>query len=232
MLRMFLRLSGWIAVIPLVIGLGVVFVSVQASGDAARLEAEGVEAKATVINTETRRRRSSTGSGYDTVYSVRYHFPIGGGTLHYGRRDVERSFYDRAEPGMQIPVRFVPAEPDIHEIEAGAVSENAFYAGLVGGFFALLGVILLFLFTRRASRAVAVRDRGERVVATVSDVVQVKSRSHIRFRFTDRSGVSHEARSLSGSHARFADITSGDTIAARYDPDAPDRAFWERDLGL
>ena len=232
MLRLFLRFHGWVAVIPLVIGLGIVFVSVQVSGEAARLEAEGVDAKATVIGTDTRRRRSSSGSGYDTVYSVRYHFPIGGGALHYGRSDVARSFYDRAEPGLQIPVRFVPAEPDIHEIEAGAVSENAFYAGLVGGFFVLLGLILLVLSIRRASHAVAVRDRGERAEATVSDVVQVKSRTHIRFRFTDHNGVPHEARSLSGSHGRFADMARGDTIAARYDPDAPDRAFWERDLGL
>lgn len=230
MLWLFMRFNGWVAVVPLLLGAGIVYVGTVISEDAARLDAEGVDAMATVIGKREYERRSGTNSTTTTYYNVRYHFPVGGGALHYGDRDVSRSFFETLAYGSEIPVRFLPADAEVHEIEGGAVGDNAIYATLVGACFLLLGVAALWLFVRQTLRAAAVRDHGERAEAIVETIDRQSGANTMRFRFTDRNGTEHQGKSIAGRRWRVANIEPGTTIPIRYDPNAPKRAFREADL--
>ncbi|MEZ5667248.1 MAG: DUF3592 domain-containing protein [Alphaproteobacteria bacterium] len=233
MLGLFMRYRGWIAAIPLALGIGIVFVSLTIADDAARLDDEGVAAEATIIGKrEVERRTGTNSSNRRTDYELRYHFPVGGGALHYGTRDVSRDFFDGVAVGDTVPVRYLADDPDLNEIEPGAVNENALYAGIFGAVLLLGGALFAWLVARKASRAAAAIARGVQTDATVFAVVTASGANHLRFRYADAAGTEHEAMTMLSKRARLADIAEGQTIRVRYDPQHPKRVFWERDLGL
>jgi len=232
MLWLFMRLNGWLAVIPLALGAGIIFVGTQISERAALLESEGVDGTATVIAKREFERRSTTNNTTTTYYNLRYHFPLGDGTLHYDDRDVSHSFYDSVESGGQVPVRFLTADPDIHEIESGAISDNALAASLIGAVLVLSGLLTLVLLGRKAMRMAAVRGHGERAEAVVESIQLNPIANRVVFTFTDREGTDRKEMSIGGRAWRIAGIETGDSIPIRYDPQHPRRAYREADLGL
>ncbi len=231
MFEFFMRFRGWIAIIPILIGVGIIFVGTVISEDADRLGADGVEAMATVIGKQEFTRRS-TNSATSTDYYVRYHFPLGDGTLHYDRRSVSLSFYEEVEYGVQVPVRFLPADPSLNEIESGAIGENALYAMLIGAVVAFGGILALHFTLRHSRRALHIRDNGVRAEATVEKVVRATGGNCITFTYVDDDGKTHKKTSYPGRAQRIAGVEHGDRIRIRFDPRAPKRAYWERDLGL
>lgn len=232
MLWLFMRISGWVALIPLALGAAIVFVGTLISEDAARLEADGVDTQATIIAKREYERRSSNNASTTTYYNLRYHFPLESGGLHYGDRDVSYGFYEDVETGMQRPLRYLPSDPDLHEIEPGAVDENALYATIFGAVLLLIGAGLLWLFTRNAMRMKAVRDHGQPAQATIDEIMKQTGANGFKFSFTDRMGASHSGSSITGRAWRTKDVAAGDVVPIRYDPQQPKRAYWARDLGL
>jgi hypothetical protein len=231
MFRLFMRLSGWSAAVSLALGAAIVFVGSQISENADRLAAEGVDATATIIGKREIERHNANDTR-TTDHLLRYHYPVGNGTLHYEERDVSGGFFDSMEVGQQIPVRFLPADPEMHEIEPGSVGDNAFYATLIGALFLLLGVLLAWLIGRKAQRMVRIRDHGARADATVEEVVAVSGSRYLKFRFADGQGIDRAGQSLLRRRRKIGDIEAGDQIPVRYDPQVPKRAYWERDLDL
>lgn len=231
MFKMFMRFNGWIALIPVVLGVGFLVISTTVSGSAGRLDDAGVEVTGTIIDKQELERRGSNNT-ISTDYIVRYHFPIGDGTLHYDRRAVSSGFFDEVEVGMQVPVRFLPDDPDTNEIEPGAMSENAFYFMLLGALITLAGGAYLFVLLRHSRRAAWIRDNGARTEAVVEKVVKAGAGSSLTFRFTDGNGAEHSKQSQPGRVWRIEGVAADDRIPVRYDPNAPKHAFWERDLGL
>ena len=231
MFKMFMRFNGWIALIPVVIGIGFLAISTTVSDSADRLDDEGVEVTGTIIDKQELERRG-TNNTISTDYYVRFHFPLGDGTLHYGRRSVSSGFFDDVEVGMRVPIRFLPDDPDTNEVEPGAMSENAFYFMLLAGLITLAGGAYLFALLRFTRRAVRIRDNGARTEAVVETVLKAGAGSSVTFRYTDGNGAEHSKKSQPGRFRRIEDIQTGDRIRVRYDPDAPKHAFWVRDLGL
>lgn len=232
MFRMFMRFKGWGPLIPLAIGAGIIYVGTTISDMAEILAKEGVDATATVIEKKEITSLPTANNAGTTDYYVRYYFPLGDGTLHYDRRSVDIDFYDEVEVGMEIPVRFLTANPDTNEIETGAVSDNAFAAMAVGAAVALGGVLWLWFVVQKTLRAVAAVKRGIRAQAVVTKVVKASGANHLLYTFQDRQGDEREGRSFMGRESRIADLRKGDAIHIRYDPNMPKRAYWERDLGL
>lgn len=232
MFWLFMRVSGWLGLIPLALGAAIVFVGSQISENAVRLDAEGLEAVATVIDKRQYARSSGTGTATTTYYNLRYHFPIGGGALHYGNRDVSRDFYQSVEVGSAIPIRYLPSDPDLHEIEAGAVGNNALYATLFGSVLAVCGLLLLWLQVRTVTRMATVRDRGARADATVEAVQLTPGANRIAFRYPDSQGVDRTGHSIAGRRWRVRGVEPGDLVPIRYDPQRPQRAYTEADLGI
>lgn len=232
MLWLFMRISGWVALIPLLLGIGIVFVGTLISEDAARLDTEGVDTQATIIAKREYERRSSNNASTTTYYNLRYHFPLESGGLHYGDRDVSHDFYEEVDVTEQRPLRYLPSDPDLHEIEPGAVGENALYATIFGAVLLLIGAGLLWLFTRNAMRMKAVRDHGQPTEATIETVMKQTGANGFKFTFTDGMGASHSGNSILGRAWRIKDVAEGDVVPIRYNPQNPKRAYWARDLGL
>lgn len=234
MLHYFLRASGWVCLIPLAIGGGMLIAAQVAAVDAERLEADGIADIATVtdkrIDTRTRYRDGQQRTSRSHVLS--YQFEVPGGDPHSAEEVVSSSRYNRTVIGQQIPVRFVPAEPEINEIDQGEAARAATLFTLIGGAIVALGLGIALWSARKAARMQRIAVSGVRATATVDKVIRRKGHGRLHFRYQDTQGTWHEGRCLGGRSQRYHGLSEGDRIDVRYDRGHPKRAYWERDLAM
>ena len=230
MLSLFIKMNGWIAAIPLLIGVLALYAFLAIGSQARLLTEEGVETDATIIAKRIDFRRSGTGSSTrQKTPVVRFHFSLEG-KLHYGEKDVPRNFYDSVELTQTTPVRYLPSDPDVHEIVEGAISGNSLAAGIVGAVFALMGAALAWLVFRAAARALKIRDNGEEATATVTDKHKNGLLQKIAFSFPGPEGE-QTGESLPRPAKRHTHISVGDEIRVCFDPDNPAKVYWRGDVG-
>lgn len=235
MVKLFLRWGGWVAAIPLVIGLVAAFAWVQIADRSARFDDAGVEVTATVTGKRESRRMGGSGTR-TTDYYVRVSYSTGSaleGTLdiHFAEEQVSSGFYERVSRGDKVPVRVLPDEPGTVEIEPGATSSNALWAGVAGAVFILLGLALIGFGIRAAARAIRIRDSGVETEARADDIVVQGQFRTLKFSFTDEQGQPRSAKSRPARARRFEGIAPGAPVRVFYDPERPERAYWEGDVG-
>ena len=129
--------------------------AIGSSGLGGEMARAGVETTATVVDLRQTGGRSGvtgSGAGYSRPrYNVYYRFQAGDRVVT-DRREVSRSRFDSLSRQQRIPVRYLPGEPGIHEIETSFYESNAFYAALVAIVFGALAGLLGYVSYRLPRR--------------------------------------------------------------------------------
>ncbi len=227
--RLFIRMGGWFSLI--LFGVVPIFTAISESEHrlAVRFEAEGVWGEARVTD---KYRHETTDSDGDTVitHTVELLFRTATGTRMQVSRDVSRSQYNRTEVGADIPLRYLPSEPDLFQLSA---DENE-SASSITRYFALLdGLVALVTFwfpARKAVAAVRARRYGQRETAWVTGKrrTSTKVNDEYRYRLTWREASGREGESLNHKLRDLRDFAPDDEIIVYQ---GIGRAWWEGDIG-
>lgn len=236
MLKHAIRVGGWSCLIPLTVAGIILAVAYTLAVNAERLEREGFDSLATVLDksTRTQRRQSSSGgSRTSTTYLIDVTFELQDGTPFRDEAGIAQSDWEAIRVGQTLPVRYVPDDPDLNSLTNGSRSAGALVLSILGGVAGLVGLSLGVYFVRRGNRMAQVATRGTTTQGQIIDMVhRPKANSYFTFRFTDGAGKDRQGQSFPGSRKRFDGLADGQTISVRYDPRQPERGFWVRDLGL
>lgn len=143
------------------IGAIVIAVGYRMGSQGRMLEAHGMEASAVVTGKSVAKRRGGSGTSAINEYSVRYQFKVGN-ERHQDRKIVSRSFFDSVEADDTVPVRYLPSDPAINEIEPGRLWTGSRIAMGIGALFVLLGGGMLFSprKVRKPAQADAATGKG------------------------------------------------------------------------
>ncbi|WP_213548161.1 DUF3592 domain-containing protein [Vannielia litorea] len=227
MLRWFTRGGGWLVLLLLAIGaIGLwVWISEGARGrDFAR---NGVETPAKVVELE-RSVRIGGSKTPTTDYRVTVTYTSGripDIRFHRATETVSRTFFGTLREGDEITIKTLPNRPEEIEIEPGGVSENAFYAGIVGGIFLALGLLAALFFHRTQAAARALRRHGSRAEARILALTPVGNRTTLTVAFTDGTGQERQAEIPRVPTKLVMGARPGDPIAITYAPEQPTRAL-------
>ncbi len=151
-----------IAISGVVVLIGVIVMAVgYLMGSQGRmLEAHGMETSAVVTGKAVTERRGGSGTSATNEYLVRYQFKVGN-EWHRDRKIVSRSFYDSIESGDTVPVRYLPSDSSINEIEPGRLWTGSRIAMGIGALVVLLGVGML-LSPRKVKKPAPANGAGNR----------------------------------------------------------------------
>ncbi len=236
MLKHAMRVGGWSCFIPLGVAAILLTVAYTLAVKAERLEREGVDSIATVLDKSTRttrRQSSSGGSRTTTTYLIDVTIQLQDGTPFRDEAGISESDWDVIQVGQTLPVRYVPDDPELNSLTNGSRSDGVLVLSLLGGVAGIIGLGLGTYFVRRGSRLAQVATRGTTTQGQIIDLVhRQKASSYFTFRFTDGAGKEREGKSFTGSRKRFNGMAEGQPISVRYDPRQPEQSFWVRDLGL
>lgn len=234
MIRMFMKMYGWLWLVPLAGGIGLAVLWSDLRADAARLDAEGVAATATVTSqwtTESHSRRSTT-----THYHVAYRFSTGSALSNnfdvvLGEDTVSEGFYSRLNYGDEFPIRYVPGAPDLVEIEPGAMSEDALIAGILALAIGGSGLAGLGYTGRAAARTVRIRDAGVMTVGYATRLVTTKASSVLEFAYAAPDGTRLTGKTRPRRTKKWEGMLQGQPLTLFLDPADPKRVHWEGDVG-
>ncbi|MDF0599939.1 hypothetical protein P1J78_04270 [Psychromarinibacter sp. C21-152] len=165
---LFIRLGGWVGLILGALLLVVTTFSAGALFLADRLDRSGALAYAVV--TDTREAPSAEG----TEHYVTFTFKAKGGGGRTVETAVSPGYYADARIGDERPIRYLLDDPTQVEEDLGAyrrVGTRLRWIGLAVG---LAGLAALWVFGKRANRAVRVRRDGRRVLADVMGVRELR----------------------------------------------------------
>lgn len=136
MMRLFLHMGGWLLVLPLLVVVVAAREAATAGRDtlaaAAQLAEHGANATATV----TERTRVDRWRWPDE-HLVTFTFATGSVlrgdfAAHRGEAPVSAAFFESVREGGQVPVRYLPDDPTVAELEPGAVAARGWNAAGVG----------------------------------------------------------------------------------------------------
>ena len=227
--RLFLKMGGWWVIGLTVILVALTFASFGNAVTAARFEAEGQPAIATV--TERYSQVSTDSDGDRTVtYYLTFAYTTAAGEAVLLNRSVPVAVYDAVQVGGAWQLRYLQSNPRRVELREGDFARGAsslrWFALAVG--IGWLG--LLWWVARRAVAAVRARLYGRREEAEVLRVERssVRVNNRYRYRLVWRDGEGTVGRSML---RREADL-------AGYEPGAPvvvfhglARTWWVGDVG-
>ncbi len=147
------------------IGTIVMTIGYRMGSQSRMLDAHGREASAVVTGKSVTKRRGGSGTSTTNEYSVRYQFKVGN-ERHRDRKIVSRSFFDSVEADDTVPVRYLPSDPAINEIEPGQIRMNSRIAIGIGTLIVLLGGALLMMPRKVKKPARAIAETGSKEVSS------------------------------------------------------------------
>ena len=158
--RFFLRVSGWIALIPLGIGILLSISALRLQLDLATLNRDGVEVSARV--TEKHVLEGANGYRNSQKSGPAYYVTIEFNTLdqrppQVQEHNIARSFYDAHASGDSFALRYLPQNPLIVELYPGQLSSDSLGSQVVGAVVSMLGFLLVFFYGRTAVKAMRAR---------------------------------------------------------------------------
>jgi len=189
--RLIRRHYLWVPVLPLAFAIlfGVIAQSMRENAN--RLAVHGLDGIATVTDRDTRVRRDNDGNTRREHY-LTYRFDLPGGDRVSFRRSVSESFYRQAGLGIEVPIRYIPHDPGIHELEPGANTQGAW---IFGAFAVVLGgvsALAAWIIARRKASLLRAARHGEVRQARVSEIVAanvvVNGQPRYRLRWIDAVG--------------------------------------------
>lgn len=229
--RLFMKLNGWIAMIPLLIALVTGSITLYEGQKAQRLADDGGMTQATVLNL---RRSFYTDSDGDqrTRYHMEFSFTADGRT--YQMEDtVGRGLYSRMNVGDKTDVHYWRPDPTVNEIEPGTTTMTIWVTKIASALTLAGGLFWIIRSWTRASRAVRVRDRGARRRATVTHHINTNVRINkvpqYRLAWRDEDGAT--GKSWYVSRSRLDDWPEGAELTVYADPTGKFPSVWERDVG-
>ncbi|MSU88630.1 hypothetical protein GE300_03220 [Rhodobacteraceae bacterium 2CG4] len=230
-LRLFLKLAGWIALIPLLIAAVTGGIAMSEGRKAARLAGDGAVAVATITD-----KRITVTTDSDGDETTRYHLDF---AFAAERRDfrmsttVGRGFYNRLQVGETTALRYWRPDPAVNEIEPGATTRTVWVTKIASALALAAGLFWIQRCWRRARRALRVRDRGVRRRATVighlDTGVSVNKVRQYRLLWRDETGA--QGRSWHLPRKRLHDWPEGAELTVYADPAGRLPAVWDRDVG-
>ncbi len=227
--RLFHRMGGWIAYIPLVITLILTLVSHFTLRTAERFDAEGVEAVGTVLGRDIRISRDSDGDETRS-YFVKVGFTPNGGAPLTVEQNTDAATHDRSAIGTPITLWYLASEPNMIELSRG---ENRSASAVTQGIALVFGVVFLVALwvpARRAIAALRARRYGARERAVVTEHarthITVNSRRLYRLAWRDEHG--RDGQSLPYRRDMLRAFPEGSRITVYQ---GLTQAWWEGDTG-
>ncbi|WP_299848237.1 DUF3592 domain-containing protein [uncultured Roseovarius sp.] len=228
-LRLFLRMGGWIVVMLGLICAGLSLISAADSDLAQRFDKDGRQTSATVSHKRFAKTRNPDGS-LSTSYWVTLRYRTGAGEVMMLERLVNGVEYRRSEQGARVDLRYLPDAPFTVELATNwfrTMAQRKQSLALGAG---LIGLLLLWVIGRRSVDAIRARDYGTREKAVVTGIRRVAIRlpgwPDRRLVWLDRHGntgqsLRHHARSVMAVHpGAVIDIYRG-----------PTQSWWAGDVG-
>jgi len=239
MFRLFMRMGGWLAVLPLFVIVAAAISSAGSTSSAARLQTEGVEASATITGKfeERRWRPGVRSSAVEPDHVLRFSYSSGSilrGDFHVGTGEarVSEAFYQNHEKGDVTPLRHLPDDDSVFELEPGSVSGEATNTMLVGGIVVVVCLPLFILLWRNAARAAKIGERGLVAEGRVERIAPRGVVEVLEFSFNDSRGELRRGRTFPRRRPHgFGEFQPGATLRILYDAEQPALAYWAEDLG-
>ncbi len=227
-LRLFFRMNGWVPLIALAIGLGVMAFGGYNITTGKALKAREISTSATLARKFTQETTRRSG-GFRTLYRlvITYETPRGQIT---NTADATAAFYNSHQPGDQIEIFYLPDTPETFEFSQGETAQTGWSLAVTGGVIFAGGAALLGFFLKRAARAARLLQHGRVAEGTIVEVVKMRGGGYLDFSFRPESGAVVIGKSLSRASKYFADLEKGQPIPVVYDPETPEFAFWQADL--
>lgn len=229
--RLFMKLNGWIALIPLLIALVTGSITLSEGQKAQRLAKDGAVAQATVINL---RRSFYTDSDGDqrTRHHMEFAFDARGRSYQM-EQTVGRGLYTRMNVGDTTEIRYWRPDPTVNEIEPGTTTTTIWVTKIASALSLAGGLFWINRSWKRASRAARVRDRGTRRRATVTHHIKTNVRINkvpqYRLAWQDEEGTTGKSWFVSGR--QLGDWPEGAELTVYADPTGKFPSVWERDVG-
>ena len=159
-IKLFVRCGGWVALIPLLIGVASTLGSITLGQHAKQLADLGVPA--TAIVTAKRISKSNPPSSSRQQPSTQYYIsltftPQKGQKINAEHR-VNLDFYNHNAIGQSFSIRYLPDNPEIHELYKGQLEGQSKATQIVGLAFAILGFGACIWFAKTALRALKARE--------------------------------------------------------------------------
>lgn len=167
--RLFIRCGGWIALIPLIIGLTSTLSAITLTRNAAMLAQHGIPATATVMakriaegsHTGTPERQRPSDSYYITLRFT----PDNAAEISV-EHQVRAAFYHILDVGRTFQIRYLPDNPDIRELYEGELTSWSGSTQIVGLTFAVFGFAACIWVAKTAIRAMRARENVGVVIET------------------------------------------------------------------
>ncbi|SIN97399.1 DUF3592 domain-containing protein [Vannielia litorea] len=227
MLRWLTRGGGWLVLLCLSIGAIGLWVWISEGARGREFARSGIETSAKVVDRD-RRVRIGGSKTPTTDYTVTVTYTSGRApdiAFHRATETVSRDFYGSVREGDEITVKTLPGQPEEVEIEPGGVSDNAFWAGIVGSVFIACGLLALLFFHKTQSAARALRRHGNRTEARIVALTPVGNRTALTVAFTDSLGREQHAEIPPSPTKLVMGAKPGDPIAITYAPERPSHAL-------
>ena len=222
--RLWLRGWGWVSAVAAATALVFLLLWYFPSRLAAGLDANGFETIAEV--TDLRIVRNTETSDHE----VRYRFTTVDGQVLNSSKDVAPGLFKRLQRGQQIPVRYLPDNPVVSEIEFGA-NDTLALIGLIG----VVASLSIATFAGRkawvrASQFQWLRQQAVQRRVKVLDHVQTNVRINdiMQWRATWREDNGREGQTRMAPPRRLPQI--GEEITIYIDPHGKLDSVWTKDV--
>jgi putative flippase GtrA len=219
-----------------VLWLGAVFVATGSAGfvtsvlawRAARVtEHNAFEAPPTIVD------KSLAAANSGTRYLALYRFTANDGTRIEGSQELPLETCDRVARGEPVAVCYLPATLAAAPAARLRVPRWTWpLLGSIAAAIAVLGVLMARPDVRRLQAIRRVQRSGVDARATIVDVAPTYPRLgraplwRVRYEFADELGGKHAGNSEPMSKREAAQWSVDDSVAVRFDPQAPHHNFW------
>ncbi len=225
--RLVKRQALWLPLIPLLIAAVLAGLALAEGRRAERLAVFGIDTVATVTDREV--RRSGSGEDERIEYRLRLRFQPPTGPEVVTWTNVSQPTYQRLAPGTETPLRYLPHDPEVFELELGATETGARVLRWVALGLMVLGLGLAFLLARRLRSLLRAVRHGTVLQARVEAIETIpggKNRApRYRLRWVDALG--HEGSSDPHPFAALPRV--GSVIVVHVDP-RTGRGWWTGDF--
>lgn len=234
MFRIFLRMGGWVVALPLLLAIAAAVAAAtdgrDALGHSTQLAEHGVETMATITGRAREDRLRSPSRRRVTFTFASGSITRGDFAVHRAEVAVSAGFYDRIQEGGEVPVRYLPDDPSVVELEPGALASEGWNAAGVSLVLVTIAFLLFLVVWRQARCAASLRRTGQRTIARAGVAQRRLLATTVEFTFTDAEGRDHQGRTLPRRRRAFGDLAPGRPIEILYDPADPRCAYWVGDL--
>jgi hypothetical protein len=225
-LALFWRDQGWFSLLFIMAGVALGHFTYQDHQRNRELSSMGAEATALI----TQKSRSTRGTGSRTN-TVSYAFPTAQDPYTRGQQTVSDEYYGGVQEGDRVPVRYLPTDTTISEVEFGTPAVHSLLGLFAGGALLLGGLGSAGYMIRKAGQGVWLREHGAvrraEVVGHAAEGRNSKTGKTGRARWRDAAG--QDGRSLIRRMSELPAV--GTDIVIYADPGNKRVSVWEGDVG-